>query len=175
MPAEPRRPAALPSEPAREARRRRPHSLDAGLVPDRGRDEAQRGEPRGGEGRGADWNLGVVAAPAVRHGRARRRHGGSCGGARWSVQVGVRAHEAGGEQDIAKQAILRHRWRVNAEKVWKGYFFAVLCNPCVLARPAKGCAVMGRSTAVVCVQSVVFSMRQSTNRCQSRCEATCRS
>ena len=65
MPAEPRRPAALPSEPAREARRRRPHSLDAGLVPDRGRDEAQRGEPRGGEGRGADRDL-----------VARRRRGG---------------------------------------------------------------------------------------------------
>ena len=39
---------------------------------------------------------------------------------------------------------------------WKGYFFAVLCNPCVLARPAKGFAVVGRSTAVVCVQSLFY-------------------
>ena len=34
---------------------------------------------------------------------------------------------------------------------WKGYFFVVLCNPCVLARPGKGCALVGRSTAAVCV------------------------
>ena len=103
MPAEPRRPAALPSEPAREARRRRPHSLDAGLVPDRGRDEAQRGEPRGGEGRGADWNLVRLAAAAVRHGRPRRRRRGLCssGCARRLVRVAPRAVEAGGDQNAA--------------------------------------------------------------------------
>ena len=102
MPAEPRRRAALPSEPAREARRRRPHSLDAGLVPDRGRDEAQRGEPRGGEGRGADWNLVAVAGAAVRHGWARRRRlrrRSRC--ARRLVRVAPRAVEAGGDQNAA--------------------------------------------------------------------------
>ena len=109
MPAEPRRPAALPSEPAREARRRRPHSLDAGLVPDGGRDEAQRGEPRGGEGRGADWDLGRVTAAAVCHGRARRRRRGLCSGcARRLVRVAPRAVEAGGEQDAAHH-VLYHR------------------------------------------------------------------
>ena len=102
MPAEPRRPAALPSEPAREARRRRPHSLDAGLVPDRGRDEAQRGEPRGGEGRGAHRDLGRAAGAAVRHGRARRRRWRQCSRcARRLVRVAPRAVEAGGEQDDA--------------------------------------------------------------------------
>ena len=102
MPAEPRRPAALPSEPAREARRRRPHSLDAGLVPDRGRDEAQRGEPRGGEGRGAHRNLGRIAAAAVRHGRPRRRRRGlCCRCARRLVRVAPRAVEAGGDQNAA--------------------------------------------------------------------------
>ena len=103
MPAEPRRPAALPSEPAREARRRRPHSLDAGLVPDRGRDEAQRGEPRGGEGRGAHRDLARIAGAAVRRRRAWRRCRGLCssGCARRLVRVAPRAVEAGGDQNAA--------------------------------------------------------------------------
>ena len=73
-------------------------------MPDRCRDEAQRGEPRGGEGRGADWNLVRLAAAAIRHGRPRRRvprRRGSCGGGRWGVRVAPRAVEACGEQNAA--------------------------------------------------------------------------
>ena len=171
MPAEPRRPAALPSEPAREARRRRPHSLDAGLVPDRGRDEAQRGEPRGGEGRGAHRNLRRGAAAAVRHGRARRRRWrrrrrrrGSCGGGRRSVRVGARAREAGGEQDALQQAVLRHRWRVNAETRPRRLFVDFSSQG---ARPgpqraARCTAVDGRLAAGLlstCSRLVVFLRR----------------
>ena len=154
MPAEPRRPAALPSEPAREARRRRPHSLDAGLVPDRGRDEAQRGEPRGGEGRGAHRNLRRGAAAAVRHGRPRRRRWrrrrrrrGSCGGGRRSVRVGARAREAGGEQDALQQAVLRHRWRVNAETRPRR-LFVDFSSQGARARAHKGLRDARRSTGV---------------------------
>ena len=147
-PAEPRRPAALPSEPAREARRRRPHSLDAGLAPDRGRDETQRGEPRGGEGRGAHRNLVRLAAAAVRHGRPRRRRGGLCSRcARRLVRVAPRAVEAGGEHDAAQQVVLRHRWRVNAETRPRR-LFVDFSSQGARARAHKGLRDARRSTGV---------------------------
>ena len=166
MPAEPRRPAALPSEPAREARRRRPHSLDAGLVPDRGRDEAQRGEPRGGEGRGAHRNLGRVPAAAVCHGRARRRvprRRGSRGGARWSVRVGLRAREAGGEQQTVQETVLRHRWRVNAENELEGVLFCCAVQS-LRARPARKGLRGGGAVGSGRLRAVAFSMVDCVGR-----------
>ena len=100
---DPRRPARLEAEPGSKAGRLRGFARDAVSPPDRGRDEAQRSETRGGEGRGADWNLVRLAAAAVRHGRPRRRRRGLCssGCARRLVRVAPRAVEAGGEQDAA--------------------------------------------------------------------------
>ena len=100
---DPRRPARLEAEPGSKAGRLRGVALDAVAPPDRGRDEPQRAEPRGGEGRGAHRNLGRIAAAAVRHGRPRRRRRGLCssGYARRLVRVAPRAVEAGGDQNAA--------------------------------------------------------------------------
>ena len=72
-------------------------------------------------------------------------------GARRSVRVGARAVEAGGEQDAAQQAVLRHRWRVNAEnEAFPGWTF-LLCSKPLRARPArKGLRADGAVDAVVC-------------------------